>query len=98
MGGLDSVTLLHHLCKREYKPPIVLTFTYGQKHTKEIAYAQYHAQLLACSAHHLVDISFLATAFGQSALVSPEIEIPDVVTVMGDPQPPTYVPNFPTGI
>lgn len=92
-GGLDSVTLLHYLCKREYKQPIVLTFTYGQKHTKEVAYAQYHTQLLDCSMHRVVDISFLAAAFGQSALVSTEIDIPDVATVIGDPQPLTYVPN-----
>lgn len=92
-GGLDSVTLLYFLCKREHKQPIILTFTYGQKHTKEVAYAQYHTQLLHCPTHHVIDISFLAAAFDQSALVSPKVDIPHVVTVMGDPQPPTYVPN-----
>jgi 7-cyano-7-deazaguanine synthase len=92
-GGLDSVTLLHYLYKRENEIPTVLTFTYGQKHSKEVEYARYHTNLLGCAEHEVVDISFLAGAFAQSALVSSQVEIPNVVTVLGDPQPPTYVPN-----
>ena len=72
-GGLDSVTLLHYLCKQENKMPTVLTFTYGQKHSKEVDFARYHTQLLGCTDHQVVDISFLAGAFGQSALVSSQV-------------------------
>src|SRR5262245_9625210 len=92
-GGLDSVTLLHYLHRRDHKSPTVLTFTYGQKHGKEVEYARYHTHLLGCTDHQVVDITFLADAFSQSALVSSQVEIPDATTVLGDPQPPTYVPN-----
>lgn len=92
-GGLDSVTLLHYICKKKKSQASILTFKYGQKHAKEIDYAQYQSQLLGCDDHQIIDLSFLVSAFGQSALVSNEVDIPDVVNVMGDPQPSTYVPN-----
>jgi 7-cyano-7-deazaguanine synthase len=91
-GGMDSVTLLHFLVKRQGCHPAVLTFTYGQKHSKELACAQYQADLLGCDLH-LVDLSALVPAFESSALVSQAIVIPTIATVQGDPQPPTYVPN-----
>ena len=43
-GGMDSVTLLHYLVKRDRIEPSVLTFIYGQKHSKEVDYARYNAQ------------------------------------------------------
>jgi len=92
-GGMDSVTLLHYLVKREKKHPAVLSFIYGQKHNKEIAYASYQAKLLNCQQHQIIDLSHLAPAFASSALVSREIAVPDIDTVQGDPQPLTYVPN-----
>lgn len=92
-GGLDSVTLLHYLCQKENKNPTVLSFTYGQKQSKEVDFARYQAGILGCTDHQIVDLSFLSEAFNRSALVSGDIDIPDVVTVLGDPQPPTYVPN-----
>lgn len=91
-GGLDSVTLLHYLVKREQKKPVVLTFNYGQKHIKEIESAIYQAKLLDCP-QEIIDLTFLIPAFSSSALVSPERDIPDISEVEGDPQPPTYVPN-----
>lgn len=92
-GGMDSVTMLHYLVKRQHQHPLVLTFTYGQKHSKELVYAQYHAELLNCPAHCLVDLSFLRAAFASSSLVSADLNVPDIATVQGDPQPSTYVPN-----
>src|SRR5271157_2090270 len=91
-GGMDSVTLLHYLIKREGKRPAVLTFAYGQKHSKEIECARYQAKLLACEQHQIIDLSFLVPAFASSALVSREIAIPPIDAVQGDPQPATYVP------
>jgi 7-cyano-7-deazaguanine synthase in queuosine biosynthesis len=38
-GGMDSVTLLHYLVISEKRRPAVITFTYGQKHEREIACA-----------------------------------------------------------
>lgn len=92
-GGMDSVTLLHYLVKRQHRQPAVLAFSYGQKHAREVEYARYQAQLLGCDDHLLVDLSLLAPAFASSALVAAGLAIPDMAAVEGDPQPPTYVPN-----
>ena len=92
-GGMDSVTLLHHIIKMEKKDPAVITFVYGQKHDKEIAYAKAQAELLGCKKHLVLDLSMLQPLFASSALVTGGADIPDVLDVMGDPQPITYVPN-----
>lgn len=92
-GGMDSVTLLHHLVKVEQRKPAVITFVYGQKHDKEVAFAKAQAELLGCDAHLVMDLSLLQPLFANSALVSADVAIPDIEDVLGDPQPPTYVPN-----
>ena len=46
-GGMDSVTMLYHMITNAgYNVVQVLTFDYGQKHSKEIYYAEYHAKNL----------------------------------------------------
>ena len=92
-GGMDSVTLLHYLIKREGIKPSVLTYTYGQKHSKEVEYARFNVELVGCDDHQVVDLSLLVPAFESSALVSTAVAIPNIGEVEGDPQPPTYVPN-----
>lgn len=92
-GGMDSVTLLHHLVKSEKLKPAVITFIYGQKHQKEVALAQAQVQLLGCSEHLVLDIASLSPLFASSALVAEHLAIPDITQVTGDPQPLTYVPN-----
>lgn len=92
-GGMDSVTLLHYLVKIEKRKPAVITFVYGQKHDKEIAYAQVQAELLGCDDHLVLDLSLMQPLFASSALVTGGADIPDILDVMGDPQPITYVPN-----
>ncbi len=92
-GGMDSVTMLHQLVKIEKLHPAVITFVYGQKHDKEVAYAKVQAEQLGCKTHLVLDIALLQPLFANSALVSEQITVPDVDEVMGDPQPPTYVPN-----
>jgi 7-cyano-7-deazaguanine synthase len=92
-GGMDSVTLLHYLVKKESKKPVVLTFSYGQKHTREIDCAIYQVKALRYMKHQIIDLSFLAPAFSSSALVSRDMAIPSIDKVRGDPQPLTYVPN-----
>lgn len=91
-GGLDSVTLLYYIYQNVNRAIAALTFSYGQKHSKEIEYAQYHARLLKID-HQIIDLSSLTPAFNRSALVAHHVLVPDVVSTMGDPQPPTYVPN-----
>lgn len=92
-GGMDSITLLHHLVKVERRKPAVITFFYGQKHDKEVEFAKTHATLLGCDTHLILDLVLLRPLFASSALVSSEIKIPNIDVVQGDPQPPTYVPN-----
>jgi 7-cyano-7-deazaguanine synthase len=92
-GGMDSITLLYYLVKRKRRLPALLTFSYGQKHGKEIECARHHAQTLRCRDHRVLDLSLLAPAFSGSALVSSHMAIPDAKTVLDDPQPSTYVPN-----
>lgn len=92
-GGMDSVTLLHHLVKREGRNPAVITFVYGQKHDKEVALAQAQARLLGCGQHLVLDLGLLRPLFAHSALVDRGTAVPDILDVMGDPQPATYVPN-----
>ncbi len=92
-GGMDSVTMLHHLVKNEGRRPAVISFIYGQKHDKEIALAQWHAELLNCPDYRALDLRGLRPLFATSALVGEAVPIPDIHEVAGDPQPPTYVPN-----
>lgn len=92
-GGMDSVTLLHYLVKVEKKEPAVITFVYGQKHDKEVAYARLQAEQLGCRHHLVLELSELRPLFASSALVTGGAEIPDALDVLGDPQPATYVPN-----
>jgi len=92
-GGMDSVTLLYYLVKRKRRLPALLTFSYGQKHGREIEFARYHAQRLGCRDHRVLDLSLLAPAFSSSSLVALDLAIPDAESVLDDPQPSTYVPN-----
>src|SRR6185369_17242793 len=92
-GGMDSVTLLHFLVKRRQLDLAVVSFLYGQKHSREIDCARQNVQLLGIERHEIVDLSPFRTIFSASALVSEQIAIPDMADVQGNPQPPTYVPN-----
>ena len=92
-GGLDSVTLLHHLVRTEQRHPAIITFRYGQKHAREIDCARAQAALLGCQEHLVLDLSPLAVLFAHSALVDAGIPIPQANDIHGNPQPPTYVPN-----
>lgn len=92
-GGMDSVTLLHYLVKKEQRSPAVLTFLYGQKHKNEVALAQEQAALLGCTEQLVLDLALLRPLFATSALVNTDLTMPDIADVQGDPQPITYVPN-----
>lgn len=92
-GGMDSVTLLHYLVKQEQLQPAVISFAYGQKHVKEIAFARENAALLNCTNFQVIDLSPYRNIFGGSALVAEAVEIPTIEAVQGDAQPVTYVPN-----
>lgn len=90
---MDSVTLLHYLVKQEQHNPAALSFNYGQKHSKELACAQFHVQTLNVEIHQTIDLTPFQNIFGGSALTDTSLTIPDIQAVQGDPQPLTYVPN-----
>lgn len=92
-GGMDSVTLLHHLVKTEHRQPAVISFRYGQKHDREITCAVENVALLHCAEHRIVDLSPFQNFFASSALVSDDVAIPDINSVQSGSQPVTYVPN-----
>jgi 7-cyano-7-deazaguanine synthase len=93
-GGMDS-TIAMRLCVERYGSDNVkaLTFNYGQKQKIEIEKAKESTALLSVE-HKIIDASFLNDiSTGFSANVDPDIKMPTIKEVLGDPTPLTYVPN-----
>lgn len=74
-GGLDSVTLAYHLSDQGYDP-VLISYDYGQRHSKELDFAKLCAQRLNVK-HHLVDLKVLTSLMSTSSLTSDDIEVPD---------------------
>lgn len=93
-GGLDSVTLMHYVVKvGEIKDAKAIGFWYGQKHNKELGCARYQADLLDLSFSEApIPLLKYSGEIAGSSLVDMATRVPDLDSVMGDPQPPTYVP------
>ena len=92
-GGLDSTTLLHEMIKEEkYKPEEILavSYYYGQRHSLELDCAKYQCKLLNVE-HKIIPLVEFMRSY-KSALTRADIEVPHIKDVLGDPQPPTYVP------
>lgn len=96
-GGLDSVTLLHHLVKeKHYKIVYGISFLYGQKHSREIECAKWQMNSLGMKHHHVVDLSVMASLLKNgSTLIKGGGDVPQLkdIPVSERVQPPTYVPN-----
>lgn len=93
-GGMDS-TIAMRLCVEKYGAENVyaISFDYGQKQIKELDKAALSTQWLAVH-HHVFDLSVLGEiSQGFSANVDPNIPMPTIKEVLGDPTPKTYVPN-----
>ncbi len=73
-GGMDSFTMLNWAC-RQSKEVLPLTFNYGQRHVKEIEFAQKVAKTLALE-HKIIDISAIGQLLQGSALTS-DIDVPE---------------------
>lgn len=73
-GGLDSVSLAHKLA-REHRLVGLVSFDYGQRHRKELAFAARAASRLAVPLH-LIDISAVGRHLGGSALTG-AVKVPD---------------------
>lgn len=73
-GGLDSVTLAYYLADKGYNQFLV-SFDYGQRHKKELAFAKKAADALGFG-HAVVDLSSITNLIGTSALTG-DIDVPD---------------------
>ena len=73
-GGLDSVSLAHKVAA-EHKLHGLLSFDYGQRHSKELDFAAACAARLGVP-HKIVDIQGVGAALSGSALTD-DIEVPD---------------------
>lgn len=95
-GGMDSTTLLHmvriRLGAREVR---ALSFSYGQKHSKELDMARLQATAAGVAEHRVLDIGFMREVAAGSALTDPSVDVPRLDDIPGERlrQPPTYVPN-----
>lgn len=74
-GGLDSVVLAHSIASQGTTITLI-SFNYGQRHHKELAFAATAAEHLKAR-HHLVDLSSLASVLMGSALTDASVEVPD---------------------
>ena len=73
-GGMDSFTLLNDLVQQGYEVHAV-SFNYGQRHTKELAYAMQACALMNVS-HKVVDVSSINQLMQGSSLTS-DIDVPE---------------------
>jgi 7-cyano-7-deazaguanine synthase len=89
-GGLDSVTLAHHLVARGHGLEVV-SFDYGQRHDKETQFAARCAETLGVP-FHLVDLRSISGLLAGSSLTSPDVPVPDG-DYREDTMRQTVVPN-----
>lgn len=97
-GGIDSTTLLHHMSKNiKIKNIVVLSFNYGQKHSKELIESQWQVdQIKNVKRHFFADLPFLESVLTKtSSLVGQTIPVPPLKELSDSDliQPSTYVPN-----
>lgn len=90
-GGIDSATTLA-IARSGGFQCYALTFSYGQRHQREIEAAKNIAHSLEVAEHRIMDIDL--AQFGGSALTDVTIEVPKDRSELGNSAqiPPTYVP------
>jgi len=90
-GGLDSATTLA-IARSEGFECYALTFSYGQRHQREIDAAKRIAQSMSVTEHRIMEVDL--TVFGGSALTDSELDVPKNRADLGKPDdiPVTYVP------
>jgi 7-cyano-7-deazaguanine synthase len=90
-GGLDSATTLA-MARSEGFCCYALTFSYGQRHKREVEAAKKIADSLKAVEHRIIEIDL--AYFGGSALTDPDIDVPKNRDKLGSTNaiPPTYVP------
>ncbi|MRN64980.1 7-cyano-7-deazaguanine synthase QueC [Brucella sp. 10RB9213] len=73
-GGLDSVSLAHKMAA-EHELTGLLSFDYGQRHRKELDFAQACAKRLGVP-HQIIDIRTIGASLTGSALTD-DVDVPD---------------------
>lgn len=73
-GGLDSVSLAH-ITAAEHNLTRLVSFDYGQRHRKEVTFAEAAAKRLGVP-FHLIDMRGIGAALSGSALTD-DIDVPD---------------------
>ncbi|MFC7391788.1 7-cyano-7-deazaguanine synthase QueC [Scopulibacillus cellulosilyticus] len=87
-GGLDSTTCMG-IAKNEGYDLYPITFSYGQRHDREVEQAKKVAEHYQVKDHRIVDINFF-NQIGGSALTDDTIDVPEANDEGGIPV--TYVP------
>lgn len=98
-GGMDSTVLLYK-ARNEFDEIHCLSFDYGQRHKKELQFAEKQFRLCKgglrphqLMTHKTIDVSFIRDISPTSSLTNDDIATPDVRTIKGEAQPKSYVPN-----
>ena len=73
-GGIDSSTLLY-LARARGLEPMAVSINYGQRHSVELEHAAQHCEQLGIE-HQVIDARNLSQAFGASALMQEDAELP----------------------
>ena len=85
---MDSVTLLHYVKKILSREPLAITFDYGSKQgPRERWCAEWQCKKLGVE-QIVVDVKNLFEGLS-SPMIDTQLALPDVSSVLGDPQPPT---------
>jgi len=91
-GGLDSTVLLHYAVKSgRFDNVYAVSFNYGQRHDKELLYAEKTVKELKIP-HKVVDLRFFNSIADTSSLTNPDIDVAKTRDVLGDAQTVNYVP------
>lgn len=86
-GGLDSATVLYYAKAKGYAP-YGLIFDYGQRHKKEVSYAQQIARRAGCR----FQLMRIALPWKGSSLLDRSLDVPDTRFPKPGKIPSTYVP------
>lgn len=93
-GGLDSSVMTMMLVEKYGADKVsAISYDYGQKQKVELEKAKNLCNILKIK-HQILDLSILGNiAKPMSANIGgTDVKMPDIKDVLGDPQPPTYVP------
>ncbi|WP_408624667.1 7-cyano-7-deazaguanine synthase QueC [Kineosporia rhizophila] len=74
-GGLDSTTLAYWLAERSARLTLI-SVNYGQRHSKELAFAARTGAVLGAE-HHVVDLTSVTALLNGSALTDAQVAVPD---------------------